>query len=217
MKRTASIFAASLLMGGVCVSPAFAGPSASGGGASTSGYNSIPSKVSGNVASIGFEATQTIEFGDAVALSGKNRTLSSMTVLLSSWACESGAWNGTCQTTPGATFTVPITFTIYDGTGTTALATTVQNVAVAYRPSASAQCVGGDAGKWYNSKDKTCYNGFPQTVTTVMDPMTLPDNVIWSAVRHVQHERQRVGACRLAQRRGLQLPQRPVLGHRPQR
>ena len=180
MKRTASIFAASLLMGAVCASPAFAGPSASGGGASTSGYNSIPSKVSGNVASIGFEATQTTEFGDAVALSGRNRTLSSMTVVLSSWACETGAWNGSCQTTPGAIFNVPITFTIYDGTGSTALATQAQSVAVEYRPSASPQCVGGDAGKWYNAKDKTCYNGFPQTVTMAMSPMTLPDNVIWS-------------------------------------
>src|SRR5512141_312160 len=105
MKRTASIFAASLLMGAVSMSTAFAGPSESGGGASTSGYNSIPSKVTGNVASIGFEAERTTEFGDAVGLSGRNRTLSSMTVLLSSWACETGAWNGSCQTTPGTTFT----------------------------------------------------------------------------------------------------------------
>ena len=54
-------------------------------------------------------------------------------------------------------------------------------VAVAYRPSASTQCVGADAGKWYNSSDKTCYNGFPQTITMAMDRTTLTDNVIiWS-------------------------------------
>lgn len=182
MKRTASIVAACLLIGGLSAvsSPAFAGPSASSGGSSAPGYNAIPSKVSGNVPSVGFQATQTTEFGDAVALSGTKRTLESMTVLFSSWACENGAWDsGTCVTTPGATFNVPITFTIYDSS-LNRLATKTQTVAVAYRPSASTQCVGADAGKWYNSKDKTCYNGFPQTITMVMDPTTLTDNVTWS-------------------------------------
>lgn len=183
MKRSASIVAACLLVGGVsAVSPAFAGPSTSNGGSAGPGYNAIPSKVSGNVTSVGFEASQTTEFGDQVALSGTNRTLNTMTALFSSWACQTGSWQGgDCATTPGATFDVPITFTIYDSNDTTTpLATETQTVAMAYRPSASAKCTDSDAGKWYNSTDKTCYNGFPQTVTMVMDPTTLPDNVIWS-------------------------------------
>ncbi len=179
MKRTVSVIAACLLLGGLSASTAFAGPSTSSGGSAGPGYNAIPSKVTGNVPSIGFQATQTTEFGDAVGLSGSNRTLSSMTVLLSSWACEQGAWNdGTCVTTPGATFDVPITFTIYDSTAATVLATKTQTVAVAYRPSASAHCA--DPKQWYNSKDKTCYNGFPQTVTMTMNRATLTDDVIWS-------------------------------------
>lgn len=182
MKRTASIIGASLVMGGLTMSAAVAGPSVSGGGSNGPGYNAIPSQVKGNVASIGFQASRTTEFGDAVGLSGTNRTLSSMKVLLSSWACQTGAWEtGDCTTTPGATFDVPITFTIYDSTGTTELASTTQHVAVAYRPSASAQCTGDDAGKWYNPSDKTCYNGYPQTVTMSMSASAkLPDNVVWS-------------------------------------
>ena len=187
MKRTASIVAACLLMGGVsAVSPAFAGPSASGGGSATSGYNAIPSKVSGNVTSEAFQATQTTEFGDAVGLSGKNRTLNSMTVLFSSFACVTGAYElGTCETTPGATFEVPITFNVYaaDSAGVPGglITSKTQNETFAYRPSASTQCVGDDAGKWYNSKDKTCYNGLPQTITMTMPTgVTLTDNVIWS-------------------------------------
>lgn len=183
MKRTVSTIAACLLLAGVsAASPAFADPSTSTGGSAGPGYNAIPSKVSGNVSSVGFQATQTTEFGDKVALSGTNRTLSTMTVLFSSWACETGSWEGVdCATTPGATFDVPITFTIYDSNDTTTpVATETQTVAIAYRPSASAKCTGGNAGKWYNPTDKTCYNGFPQTVKMVMDPTTLPDNVIWS-------------------------------------
>jgi hypothetical protein len=184
MKRTASIVAACLLIGGLSAvsSPAFAGPSASNGGSSAPGYNAIPSSVKGNVPSVGFQATQTTEFGDQVALSGTNRTLSTMTVLFSSWACQSGAWeSGDCATTPGATFNVPITFTIYDSSTMTSLATKTQTVAVAYRPSASNQCVGAaDAGKWYNPSDKTCYNGFPQAITMAMDRTPLTDTVIWS-------------------------------------
>lgn len=182
MKRTARIVAACLLIGGLSVvgSPAYAGPSASNGGSSAPGYNAIPASVKGNVPSIGFQATQTTEFGDAVALSGANRTLSTVTVLFSSWACESGDWtSGDCATTPGATFDVPMTFTIYDS-AKAVLVTQTQTVAVTYRPSASAQCIGVDAGKWYNASDKTCYNGFPQAITMAMDRTTLTDTVIWS-------------------------------------
>jgi hypothetical protein len=182
MNRTARIVAACLLMGGVsAASPAFAGTGASSGGAGSSGYNAIPSNVNGNVPSVGFQASQTTEFGDEVGLGGKNRTLNSMTVLFSSWACESGAWEtGDCTTTPGATFPVDITFTVYaDDAGTPGdvLATTTQTVNIAYRPSASAVCADG---KWYNKADKTCYNGFPQTVKMSMPSATLGDSVIWS-------------------------------------
>lgn len=163
--------------------PAAAGPGSSNGGASGAGYNAIPSKVSGNVPSVSFEGAPADEFGDLVALAGKARTLDSVSVLLSSWGCESGDWNlGDCETTPGSTFDVPMTVKVYAADGVEVLAVRTATVTVPYRPSASEQCTGVDAGKWYNSKDRTCYNGLPHLVTVDMADLgvTLPTQVIWS-------------------------------------
>lgn len=163
--------------------PATADPGSSNGGAGGAGYNAIPSKVSGNVPSVSFEGAPAKEFGDLVAIGGKARKLDSMSVLLSSWGCESGDYSplGNCQTTPGTTFEVPITFTIYDAAGTD-LTQKTATITVPYRPSASARCTGADAGKWYNSKDRTCYSGLPHLVTVDMSDVAvnLPDQVIWS-------------------------------------
>ena len=167
--------------------PATAGQSSSTGGAATTGYNAIPSKVSGNVSSLSFEgdSSRPEEFGDKVALGGKGRSLQSVSVLLSSWGCQTGNYyaDGNCQTTPGATFTMEMRFKIYDESGTTVLANKLATLTVPYRPSASPQqCTGADAGKWYNSKDRTCYNGFPHLATVDMAELgvTLPQNVIWT-------------------------------------
>jgi hypothetical protein len=171
------------------VSPSLAAPSSSGGKGGTV-YNAIPSKLAGSVPSEGFECCQTSEFGDEVGLGGTARTLQSMSVVLVSWGCESGRWNlGDCATTPGATFTVPLTFTIYADNGGVAgdvLARQTQTVNVLYRPSASPTC--GD-GRWYNTKDHTCYNGFAQTITMTWSGVgvTLPEQVMWSAAYNTTH------------------------------
>ena len=163
--------------------PATAGPGSSSGGAAAGGYNAIPSKVSGNVQSLSFEGAPAKEFGDLVAIGGKATRLDSVSVLLSSWGCENGNYfSGDCQTTPGTTFDVPITFKIYDAAGVVVLAEKTATITVPYRPSASALCTGDNAGKWYNSKDRTCYNGLPHLVTVNMSDLavTLPTQVIWS-------------------------------------
>jgi len=74
------------------------------------------------------------------------------------------------------------TFKIYNSTATTVLAERTATITVPYRPSASAQCSGADAGKWFNSKDGVCYNGFADRVKVKMSKLgvTLPDQVIWS-------------------------------------
>lgn len=163
-------------------SPASADPGVSTGGSARGGYNAIPSKVSENVPSLGFEATQTKEFGDEVALSGKGSSVKSMSVLLSSWGCESGSWGtgGNCATTPGATFDVDLTFTIYEdaaGVAGDILVQGTETFAVAYRPSASPECA---EGRWYNAQDRGCYNGFPQVVDMSFAGETLTDQVIWT-------------------------------------
>jgi hypothetical protein len=165
---------------------ALAAPSSSGGTAGVV-YNAIPSKLPGSVPSEGFECCQTKEFGDAVGLGGTARTLQSMSVVLVSWGCENGHWySGDCSTTAGATFNVPLTFTIYEDNNNSpgaVLAQQTQTVNVLYRPSASANCTGEEAGKWYSSKDHTCYNGFAQTIKMTFSGVgvTLPSKVIWSA------------------------------------
>jgi hypothetical protein len=186
----ASILRSPLLAAAITLllaSTALASPSASAGGSARAVYNAIPSKVSGNVPSFGAEAYAWNEFGDEVGLGGTARTLQSMSVVLSSWGCESGHWySGDCLTTPGATFPVDLTFTIYDNSGTpgAVLATHPQTVNVPYRPSASTIC--GD-GRWYNSKDRTCYNGLPQTIKMTFSGVTLTDQVIWSVAYNTTH------------------------------
>src|SRR4051812_12414759 len=71
----------------------------------TAEYSSIPSVVPGNVPSEAFEAQSAREFGDEVSLAPGGGTLQSVSVVMSSWGCESGHWDhGDCSTTPGATF-----------------------------------------------------------------------------------------------------------------
>ena len=75
-------------------------------------YDNVPSPLPGNSPSLGFEATSTSEFGGQVALAGSNRLARSATVVMSSWGCETGG-GAACQTTPGATFSEPITLNLY--------------------------------------------------------------------------------------------------------
>ena len=147
-------------------------------------YDSIGSPVPGNVPSQPFQAQQTSEFGDRVVLASGPRNLTSVTVLMSSWGCQSGSWNtGNCLTTPGATFSHPLTLAIYnppsDGleVGTQIISST-QTFEIPFRPSANFVCTGVDAGKW--SDGTTCFNGFATPVTFTFDgTVVLSSDVIW--------------------------------------
>jgi len=89
-------------------------------------YDSIVDPNPGNLPSVGFEATQGYEIGNQIDLSGTARILENVVVQMSSWGCEQGSWTGTfayapsstpltdpCVSTPGDTFSEPITLTIY--------------------------------------------------------------------------------------------------------
>ena len=56
-------------------------------------YDAIPKKLPPNVASLGYEATSTAEFGDYVHLGDKDRQLQTVTVTLSDWALYSDYQN----------------------------------------------------------------------------------------------------------------------------
>jgi hypothetical protein len=156
-------------------------------------YNNIPSPQPGNVASEAFEAQSGSEFGGQIQLAGTTRTNPTVTVLMSSWGCQSGHWySGDCSTTSGATFSEPITLTVYNvganGAVGTPIASANQTFNVPYRPSAdNSNCTGSDAGKWYSASDNTCYNGFATPISFSLTGVTLPDKVIVSVAFNTTH------------------------------
>jgi hypothetical protein len=147
-------------------------------------YNSVPTNLPGNVPSQAFQATQTSEFGDSVELGGSLRRADSVDVVMSSWGCQTGTWNGgDCATKKGATFSHPITLNLYAVDGTTGepaglVLTKTQNFAIPFRPSADpAKCTDG---RWYNTSDKTCYSGFATKISFDLNGSTLPTKLIWT-------------------------------------
>src|ERR1041385_7978949 len=134
-------------------------------------YNSIPAPLPGNVLSSGFEADGLRELGDGVNLAaGTGRSLTTVTVIMSSFACTSGNWftpagnANVCVTTPGATFNQSITLNIYavgpGGTTGPLIKTVTQTFAMPYRPSTNPTNCGAGTTQWFDAADNTCYNGF---------------------------------------------------------
>lgn len=143
----------------------------------------------GNIPSVGVEAYSFNQIGDEVKLRRVAR-LKSVAVQLSSWACQSGAWNtGDCVTTPGATFSTPITLNIYNASvaGThpgeivpgTLRATVTRTFNIPYRPSASPHCTGAQAGEWFKN-GQGCFNGLAHTIGFTLTGLKtkLPKDVV---------------------------------------
>jgi hypothetical protein len=158
-------------------------------------YNSIPKPLPGNVASEGPEAYAFSELGDGFNLAGVlGGTLGQVTVVLSSWGCQTGHWySGDCVTTAGATFNQPITINVYSVAAGlapgTLLATITQTFNILYRPSSTPALCGGDASRWYNSKDKTCYHGLaaPVAVNFSNSHLSLPKQIIVTVAFNSTH------------------------------
>lgn len=150
-------------------------------------YDNTPDPLPGNLPSLGYEATSTSEFGGQIELAGAARQNPTVSVVMSSWGCESGHWNdGNCSTTPGATFSHPITLNVYavnpNNSPGSLLATAQQTFNVPYRPSASPTCSGG---RW--SDGTTCYNGKATTLTFNPLAVTLPAKVIVALAYNTTH------------------------------
>ena len=142
-------------------------------------YDATPSPLPPNVASLGFEATSTSEFGDKVHLAGTNRVLDEITVTMSDWALKSDY-----PTVGTATsWQHPITVNVYT-TGLTLLATTTQNITIPWRPAADPTCAGGTA---WRASDGFCYNGIAFNATFDMPNVTLPNDVIVGIAYNTQH------------------------------
>lgn len=140
-----------------------------------------------NLPSYGAEAYAFNEFGNEITLgrsNGKGATTNSAVLQLSSWACQSGSWNlGGCTTTPGATYSMPITLNIYNSpavgsyTPGSLIASVTQTFAVPYRPSSTPDACAGDASEWSNGT--TCYHGLLSSVTFKLHAVAVPPTFVY--------------------------------------
>ena len=154
-------------------------------------YDNIPSPLPGNLPSQAFEATSTSEFGGALTMDSGGFGSSvddEVTVLMSSWGCQSGHWyDDTCATTPGSTFSEPITLNVY-GPGMTIGGVTrpagppisvTQTFQIPFRPSSDdTHCTGGNVGKWYDAASNTCFNGLATPIKFNLAGIKIMDNAV---------------------------------------
>ena len=125
-------------------------------------YNNIPSPLPGNFASIGFAATSTTQFGGEIEVAGTARSNPTVTVVMSSWACQSGSWSeDNCSSPRNKTFKVPVTVRIYEvGELAHPIVTKTKAFKMPYRPSAEpVHCSGEFLGTWYDEATNECFNG----------------------------------------------------------
>jgi hypothetical protein len=161
-------------------------------------YDNVPSTIPGNVPSVGYEATSTSEFGDLIALAPGERSSGQLpvTVVMSIWGCETGGM-ATCATTPGATWSQPLTLNIYavDNSAATPavgarILTTTRTFALPYRPApdTTGHCAASGFYPWYSAAEDHCYKGLAHAVTFPLPSgITLPDQLIWSIAFDTAH------------------------------
>lgn len=164
-------------------------------------YDSIPAVYPGSFPSLGYEATSTDEFGDHIFFAGTARSLQTVEVSLTDWACENDATRGPadpCVTTPGSFFAHPITLNLYavdyssgDPAPGALLGTVTTSFNIPYRPSwdsvnctAAGQTPATDVpfgGRWYDPVLGACVHGYAFNITfdfASLD-LTLPNEVIY--------------------------------------
>ena len=149
---------------------------------STAIFDNTPTSLPSNLPSYGAQAYSFNEWGGGATFAAGPRKLSTATVIMSSFACQSGDWNvpfgtaGTCVTTPGATYSAPITFNVYNvasgNTVGTLITSMTQTFAIPYRPSSIA---GGDNEAWNAAGN----HGIAVAITFTFSGQTLPDTAIF--------------------------------------
>jgi hypothetical protein len=147
-------------------------------------YDATPSPLPPNVASLGFQATSTSEFGDEVHLAAPNQVLNTITVTMSDWALYSDYATDARYGGNSSTWSHPITVNVYsthlgaNGAPDTKLATVTQNVVIPWRPAADPTCPNG--GTAWRAGDGNCYNGVAFNATFDLSSLhvTLPSDVI---------------------------------------
>ncbi|MGE0223850.1 MAG: PEP-CTERM sorting domain-containing protein [Acetobacteraceae bacterium] len=152
----------------------------SGGIGAASGsllYTSVQAPYQVNVPGLGYQATSTTEFGDLVHFTGTDRSLSSITVLMSNWAKYSD-WSASYGL---AGYAVPITMSLYNvlnplsgpSVGSLIASRTITPTIV-WRPEPNPTCGSGFLG-W----DNRCYSGLAQAIVFDFTGVWVPDDVIY--------------------------------------
>lgn len=160
----------------------------------TVAYDSIPSPLKA-VSSIGFEATQGLEFGDGVNLTHGGKLLH-VRYVLSSWACQTGRWYSHDCATSGAAANFPMAFTLNvyavdnaQPSHVGALLTSRTNsFNIPYRPSSNAsRCPGGET--FFSRPDNACVHGLANVIEFDMDDLkvTVPNQIIVSLSYNTTH------------------------------
>jgi hypothetical protein len=137
-----------------------------------------------NPASYGPQAYSYNEWGGGVTFAGTARNLSTATVTLSSWACQTGDWTlgAACVTTAGATYSVPITFALYNVSGGVVgseITHMTQTFTIPYRPSGGdATNCRSDATAYFDGT--SCVHGKPINITfSFPSGTTLPSTAVF--------------------------------------
>jgi hypothetical protein len=141
-------------------------------------YNNLPKPKPKNTVSHAFEATATSELGAAVKFAGTLRANPSVTIVLSSWACQEGAGTG-CRTSAGATFNWPVTVKLYKleaGAIGPLVSESTKTLAIPYRPSANNRACAPNAegAVGYTSE---CFHGKEAKFTFPL-AATLPEEAV---------------------------------------
>jgi hypothetical protein len=145
-------------------------------------YNSFPSPVLPNYPSLGYQATQTLEFGDKITLAGSARKGVSATILMSNWALHS-----TYPSMSADGFMHPITLNIYSDAAhaaahTADVASITQNVLIPWRPEADPTCATPTA---WRASNGSCYNGYAVPITINLGGVVLPSTFIYGIAYNV--------------------------------
>jgi hypothetical protein len=147
-------------------------------------YKSTVTPLPGNLPSVGFQATQTSEFGNQIRMTKTANSVSTVQVTMSSWGCQSGTpSDGSCTTARGATFTEPITLNIYNApvTGTfvpgSLIVSVTKTFSIPFRPSSSASCTGG---AWLDGS-QGCFNGLAHNIVFSLGSLhvNLPQDIVY--------------------------------------
>jgi PEP-CTERM motif len=141
--------------------------------------NNAPGALPPNVQSLGYQATQTAQFGDLIQFAGTDRSLTTVTVLMSDWALASDFGS------MSPTWNMPLTLNLFnvDNSGAnpqpgSLIATTTQTFAIPWRPAADPTCPGG--GTAWRASDNNCYNGLAvEVVFTNLAGTIVPNQIIY--------------------------------------